>query len=417
MGRLHKLAKSASVRTSAIFYFGSLVSNISGYLFHLILIRLLAPAAYGEFLTYISFLYLLAIPSSTIGVFVTKYVADCYGKNDTVRINKFFYLVLQKIIVPFSAIGLLTILAAPLLSSLFKAHSIAFVVLGISVIVSLLASIIRSYALAFQYYVESTIVTIAEALTKIILAFILIRLGLAATGGVIALLATSLIGLLLYFYKIKPAILPRIEKTVNINIDLRKIFTYALIYSAGILSLMSVDVILVRLFFDPHTSGLYSGLSMLGRIIFYGTTPLVGMLLPFVTNRFAKKQTTKPVFLKLGLTTVFFGSVGLFAFTVKPALFITLISGNNYLENVLLLPKFSLYMFIFSVNYFILTYLMSVNRPQANWLLLLASISQALFIFCFHQSLLQIIDINLIIQICLLISLSLFYKIKTNNVR
>lgn len=417
MIRYIRSLKTPSVRNSGVYYLGSLIGNFGGYLFHLILLRLLTPAIYGEFLTYVSFLYLLAIPSGTISVFVTKYIANRHGKNNVLAINNFFYLILGKIIAPLTTIGILVIIFAPSLSVLFKANPSAFIVLGLNVVISLLSSVIRSYVLAFQHYFFNTAVVVSETLIKIILAYFFIMLGYGATGGVLALLITSLTSLVICFLKIKPALIPKLSKKTKTKIKLRRIFTNSFIYSAGFLSLMSTDVILVRLYFDTHTSGLYSGLSMLGRMIFYGTTPLAGFLLPFVANRYAKKQKTKIVFLKLGIVTTILGVIGLSIFTLIPEKIIIIISGSNYLENIPLLPKFSLTMFFFSINYFILTYLISINRSQANWILLIGTLLQVILIQIFHQTISQIININLIIQIYLLISLILFYKIKTNDVR
>lgn len=417
MKQIFRILNSPSARTSATFYLGSFISSVSNYLFHLLLIRLLAPAAYGEFLTYVSLLYLTTVPSGTVSILITKHVSQYYGKKDHSSINLYFYFILARVIIPSLLLGLGVILFSGPLSDLFKAEPFAFVVLGISIVTSLLGSILGSYILAFQQFIFSTILSFAGIIFKILLAFIFIKLGLGATGGIIAVFVSGLVSLIVLFIRIKPAIVPKISGTISKNIKIKNLLTYSLIFSTGTLSLMSADVLLVRLYFSPHQSGLYAGLSMLGRMIYFGIIPLSGLLLPLATSRFASQNNTKKIFYKLGLASLGLGGVGVTIFSLYPSLVISLLSGINYLAINSLLPLFSLSMLIFALNYYLLTYLIAVNKQSANLILLLATLIQPLLIALFHQSLNQVVNINLTIQASMLAGLLFYYKIYTRNIK
>lgn len=416
MEKLLRIIKSKTARTSAFYYCGNFIVSFGNYVFHLILIRLLAPAYYGEFLTYISFLYLLAIPSGTISVVVTKHIADYYGKRDTVSINHFFYFIIGKIIAPSLVLGFAVILFSTPLSHLFKAEPVAFVVLGISIFTSLIGSVLRSYVSAFQLFNFVTVLGFVDIIIKVILAVILVNLGLNATGPVIAILLTGLIILSIIYFKVKTSIYPKAPGKSLGNIKIRSNLFYSFLYSAGTLSLMSVDVLMVRIYFDTHTSGLYSGLSMLGRMIYFGVTPLSGLLLPMVSHRFAAHLNTKTVLRKLGLVSLVIGLVGVSIFSLNPEALISLLSGRNYLEVSGLLPLFAVTMLIFALSYFLLTFLIAVNRQKVNFILLLTALAQPLAIFISHDSITTVVYINLCLHSALLLALLIYYKTRTSNI-
>ena len=91
MKRIFRAISTPTARSTAFFYFGSFGLNVFRYFFHLILLRFLAPAEYGEFLSYLSLTYLLGIPTGTIATVITKYVAEFKGKGDKTSINLFFH--------------------------------------------------------------------------------------------------------------------------------------------------------------------------------------------------------------------------------------------------------------------------------------------------------------------------------------
>jgi O-antigen/teichoic acid export membrane protein len=416
MKRLLGLLTSHNARISAIHYFGSFTVNVGNYFFHLVLLRILSPDAYGEFLSYLSFLYLISIPSQTINILVSKYVASFFGKNDKVAINNFFYFLLNKTFLPTLILAIFIILSSSKLSILFKADPQAFVILSISLILSLFLSIIRSYILAFQKYIFNVALSLFEIAIKISLAFILIEMGFSATGAVLAILLTGIIILIASFLKIKKYIYPKLKTIKKLNINIKKMAFYSLIFSAGSVSLLSLDVLLVRLFFTPVESGIYSAVSVLARMIFYGLIPFASLMLPFVSHRFAAGLPTKTVLYKILAAVIAFGVFGSSLFASFPAKVIALLSGANYLAGTTILPLFSISLFFLGLSYILLSYLIAINKNKSALVLTAFFIIQPILITLMHQSLYQVVVINLSVQVSLFVSLLIYYYTQTKDV-
>lgn len=411
MRKFFRAFSTPTARTSAFYYFGNFSLSVGRYFFHLLLLRLLLPSEYGEFLAYLSLLYLLGIPNTTVSSVVVKFVAEFKGKHDHHSINQLFYYLVKKLAPVSLILGTLMIFFAGSLSSIFKAHPTAFVILGLSLFIGLISTIVKSYLLAFQRFVAQILIGFLEISVTLILAFIFIKIGLSATGAVLAQVISGIVSLIVCLYLIRKEIFP-ISTQTDTKFNLSSFTGYSLIFAVGSLSLLSSDVLLVRYFFNEHLSGIYSSLSVIGRIIYFGLGPLIGLVLPIASHRHASSGSSKIVFLKLGLVVIVFGLSATLLFAIFPGLIMGTLSGTNYLEGAVLLPLFALTMLFFSFSMFIISYLMAIGRPKSNLYLLAAAITQPFLILIFHQSLDQVVWSNLFLEsaLFLVLILAIFHE-------
>ena len=396
------------ILSTGFYYVTSIFSNFFRYVFHLVLLRLLAPGEYGEFSSYLSLLYILGIPTVIITNVVTKYVADFRGKGDAISINKLFYFLLNKINLVTIPVGLLLIIFSQPLAVLFKAHPLAFVILGISMFVSVFQAIINSYVLAFQKIVFLTVIGLVNVLMTIGLAVLFIKFGWGATGVVGAQILAGVVGAFISFWVIKGDIYPKIADNTIIKFNLLGFAGYSLMYAVGTSLMVSIDIIMVRIFFDAHTSGLYSSLSILGKMILFGLTPLTALVLPVAAHRHAQNGKIYLIFVKFGLVIFSLGIIGATVFSLFPVQIIKTLSGVAYIEVAGWLPYIVFTMAFFAFSQFIISYLMATNRPRATVLLLVATIVQPVLFFIFRNSFNDIIIANFVLQLGLFLALVLY---------
>ena len=409
MDRILRAVSTKTARTTAIYYVSSFGLNILRYFFHLILMKFLAPSAYGEFLSYLSLQYLLGIPMGTIATLSVKTISEFYGKNDRYSLNAFFYYIIRLTLPISTILALALVLLAPFLASIFKASPVAFVVLGISVLISLFSTVIYSYILGFQKFIFQTVLGFIGMAVSLFLAVILIKFGYGATGAVIAQLLAGILVTLISFLKIRPSIIPAVTKVKKFTLDIKSLTGYSLFYSIGTLSLVSTDILTVRFLLSPTDSGLYSALSILGRMILFGLTPLIGIVLPIATHRHASSGSAKSVFLKIGAVLTLLGLIGSGLFSFFPTLFIRYLSGSSYISAAPLLPFFAFSMFFFALSQFIVSYLMATGRPKATILLIVASVAQPVLFAMVGFSISHVVMVNFFLHATLLISLIITY--------
>ena len=408
MKRIFNSLSTPTAKSTMVFYVASFTQNIFRYLFHLILLRFLVPAEYGEFLSYLSLIYILSIPMGTVATVVTKFVTDFKAKDDSVSTNLFFYYLLKTLSPITVTLGLALIFFAGPLSVLFKAHPTAFVVLGLSMFVSLFQTIVTSYITAFQKFIFISLVGFVGIFLSIVLSILLIRLGLGATGAVLGQLIASIIGTLIIFWRIRPSIFPRLTVKKAPRFSLGGFTGFSFLFALGTLSLISTDILVVRAFSDSYFSGLYSALSILGRMILFGLTPLITLTLPIATHRHNVSGSANSVLIKLGSLILTLGLIGAGLFSLFPDFIVRILSGSQYLAITPYLWLFAFSMVFFALSQFILSFLMATGRPQANYLLLAATLAQPMTLYFFRSSFSGVIWSNFAIHLFLVLSLFLF---------
>ncbi len=350
MKRIYHALSSRTAISTAIYYAVSFGLNVLRYLFHLILMRFLSPGEYGEFLSYLSLTYLIGIPTGTLGNIVTKYVSEFRGKSDLTSINQFFYFILKSVFPITTILALLMVVFSQHLATFFKASPLAFMVLGVSLFISIFSTLISSYLVAFQRFIFQSFVGLLSVILNMILAVVFINLHLSATGAVLAQLVTGIITTLIIFFAIKPSIIPQDKSTKKFSLNLFEFTGFSFIFSLGTMSLLSTDVLVVRALVDQHISGVYSSLSILGRMILFGLLPISALILPLATHRFSATGDASKIFGKLLLAMFTLGMIGVSIFGLFPELIVGLLSGQAYLSAASFLPPFALSMFFFALK-------------------------------------------------------------------
>jgi len=347
----------------------------------------------------------------TVATVVTKFVSDFKAKDDSVSTNLFFYYLLKTLSPITITLGLALLVFANPLSVIFKAHPIAFVVLGFSIFVSLFQTIVMSYITAFQKFIFVSIVGFISIFLSIVLSILFIRLGLGATGAVLGQLVASIVGTLIIFWQIRPSVFPRPTVQYPPRFSLGGFTGFSFLFALGTLSLISTDILVVRAFSDSHFSGLYSALSILGRMILFGLTPLIVLTLPIATHRHAATGSAKSVLVKLGVLILALGVTGAGIFSLFPTFIVRVLSGSAYLAITPYLSIFAFSMVFFALSQFILSFLMAIGRPQANYLLLAATLIQPVILYLFRASFPGVIWSNFIIHLSLVLTLLIFFMV------
>jgi len=163
-----------------------------------------------------------------------------------------------------------------------------------------------------------------------------------------------------------------------------------------------MDVILVKHFFEPHQAGLYGGLSLIGRVIFYFTNSIPLVMFPLVVKRKAKGENIASLFY-LAMFLVTLPSVLITAFYyLLPELSINVFLGKNYLSIIPYLGFFAVFMTIFSILNVCVNFFLSIGKTKVYIPIIATTIAQVVLIYIFHNSFFQIIGVSLAVSLLLL---------------
>jgi O-antigen/teichoic acid export membrane protein len=401
---LRRIITSPKFYTSLIYFLGQTSLSFGRYLFHILLMRLFVPAQYGEFLSYLSLTYLISIPTGALSLVTVTKVATWYGAGALDNIRSFIPYLTRRFFWLFLIVGLVFAFFSQPLATVFKAEPGAFVVLGISLIITFYSSLIRSFLAGLQMFLFQTFVSFLEIIMIIGFAYFFVTAGYGATGAIIGQFLAAIVVTVLALIRLKSYLLP-IQLPAGFHVPLKQVLGFGLVNSMASMAFLSIDVLAIRAFMSPEQSGIYASLSMLGRMIFFGLNPIAGLAVPFLARRHGARLGTTLFFLIFLTSMIFLGTLVSFVFSIFPAQIIGILAGGSYLAGAGYLGYLAFSMSLLALNLFLAAYHFAVGHGQSNYIVFAMSLLQPVLIYIFRHDLYSVIIAGLAIQSVLFVTL------------
>lgn len=406
--------KHPLITGSFILVFGSLIANFFNFLFSIIMVRLLSPADFGTLSSVNAVITLPSLVASSISPLIVIFAATYFAEKK-LDLAKGLYFKLTKIFLLISIIiGIIFLIFIPQINQFFHINNNFLLVLTDLIIVfSILSAVNTSYLqakLAFKFYV---ILIISNALIKLISGYILVLIGYRVEGAVAGTYIGVLIPFFMSFFPLKFIFDKKITK--NPTISPKLFISYgipSMLISIGLSGFITNDLILVKHYFQPDTAGLYAGLAIMGKIIFFVSAPITSVMFPLIVQQHTKKDKFLNTFF-MSFIFILLPSVGLtLFFTIFPEFSVLFILKKKvYLGVIQYLTLFSVMISIYSLVSVLTNFYLSIKKTIIAYPLIIIAVLQILLIIINHQNLQQIITISLSLNIILLIYLFIYFPI------
>lgn len=404
-------SKNTLLKGSAIVMVGSVLGNFASYLFHLIMGRLLGPVDYGTLESLISITYFLGIPISVVTIIIIKFVSS--HKGDKRIISSFLNKIIKKMFF-FGLLGLAGfLLLFPFLKELVKTNSfILFLGVGIFSFLGIFPTIFSAFFQGIADFVKFTVISIFTSWSKLAVAIVLVLLGLRLSGAIYSIVLSTILTVVLCFFLIRKYIDLKNRDEINI----RKLFDGVMSYSFSVLilnismtSIYTADLILAKYFLSPQDAGKYAALSVLGKIIFFASSPLSSAMFPLISEKHSKGEKSDYLFWQSFLIVLGISFFVTLIYMFVPKIMINILFGKDYLDSAGYLPMFAIFISAYSLCAVFLNFYLSISKTKPVFVALGVSLLQILLIIIFHNGIGNIINVNVFIVSLLLLLLLLIY--------
>lgn len=395
---LKKILSNHFVRGGAIYSIASFSVSILNYLFNLVVARNFSLSLYGEYVSALSYVMVFSVPLTAFSMVVVSKIGSVkvdQRKNMARNIESW---VLSQMKSYFWGLVLLLIVLGYVLHIKGNLDYATILFIYCSVFLTLFSNLYLSSLQAFKEFLLAGLFIVFSSSLKLIAGLavvfffptlrnlyiaivVFVSLSLVLGRKLILYVSTNKIKYLkfnhfYYYLKRKKIILP-------------------LLATLGFTCLVNVDIILVKKFFDADNAGLFAALSLLGKIILYVSIPISTVAYSFFVDQDDEKKTNS-VLLLSGLIFIFIGVISSIIYYYFPELVITIIFGPKYLHirDLLFLSA------IFGTFYSLVTlYTQFLISKQSNWAIapLIAVVFQIILIYIRHQSLYEIMAINILV--------------------
>jgi len=390
------------INAEQIFMLTMLVVNGGNYAYNLILGRFLGPKVFSDAAILITFLLVLSFFGMTFQIVTTKYSVLLEGDLK----NKFIKTISKISITIGIFIGLLFIFFSKNLQTLVHTETdTMFHIFGIGIPLYFLMSVNRGIYQGENNLIQLSVTYITEMFARL---FITILLFLFASQLPTTILVSTGIALSFIFGLIpfQKTIFrkPTLENTLRL--DSKSIITFFALtafYELTQIIINNSDVILVKHFFDNQQAGFYASLALIGRVVYFVTWIFVMLLLPKVIQLKKEGRDTQPILMKYIFTIVLFSAATVLVTYIIPETVVYLMFGDDYLPIAPLLWEYALATAIFAVANVFSYYFLSISNYVPVVISALLGFTQVGLIVFFHDSLKQVVHMQVVAMLILLI--------------
>ncbi|MGA9511014.1 MAG: oligosaccharide flippase family protein [Candidatus Sulfotelmatobacter sp.] len=395
-----KTLKSQLLGGSLTLLAGSGLVGVTNLLYNVVTARLLGPTGFAHATAVYTLLMLLSCITLAFQVVCAKYVAKTESAEARGQV---FAGLHQRAWMAGLGIGLVLFL--------FKGPLTAYLNLPDPVLISLLAvgvafyvplGIRRGYIQGIHAFGPLAINFMLEGLVRLGGAIVLIEIGLGVRGAVLA----SVLAVFVSYFAALPSPGVTYLRFKGVAISFRE-GLQAIVFFSGQTVINNFDIVLVKHFFPPVEAGLYAAVALVGRLVNMCAWSVVNTMFPVSAGAGGDEhEATQVLFTSLSMVFLILSALIFGLWMVPSFLWKTLFGAQfelgSYGKLAPLLILYAITAGIYSLSSVIITYEMSRKIANTSWLQLAFSGAMALGIYVLHNTLREVIVIQLVLMIILL---------------
>lgn len=403
LNRLKKEFRGEMFRGSFILLVLLNLFNIFNFLYQVISARLLGAEEYGILGVLLGFVYIFTIPSESIQTVVSKYTVQ-FGKDG--KIKDLFAKSMRKFSFYGTICFIVFALISPLLSYYLGIQLGLMILTGLVLLCFFILPVGRGVLQGKKRFKEMGMTFALEGVVKVIAILALFWLGVS--GSIIAIILALLLSFLLAVYYVRDILK---KKREDVKIERFRAYSIPVLISISCLTaFFSLDVIFVSLFFSLKEVGFYAAVSMMGKLAYFGTSPISRALFPLAAERHEKNKNSGDL-LKRSLVYTLLAAVALIAiYFLIPNFLMGVIYGSEFLPAAGLIGYSAIAFSLLALAQMFVYYFISLNK-NANYVLIPAVAVQIVLIFLLHATLFQY-TLAIILGNAIVFMLLFFYGLK-----
>lgn len=405
MQKVKELLRSKIASASALLMLSMTVVNAGNYVYNLIMGRWLGPALFADLSLIVTLLLIVTFLTAPVQMTAARYSAIHTADGDTktlASVRRFIWFV---------ALGLglaLTVFfatLAPLLQRFFHTQSfLSFIIFGAALPFAMLQAVERGMLQGRTNFKILAISYQVEMWSRLLVSIALVALGLSVDGAVTGISLSYL-----FTWLVARHAVCGLETSENLSKEMRfALLGFAapvLVSQLGQILINNSDVILVKRFFATDEAGQYAALALIGRIVFFATWSVVTTMFPIVAQ---KQKMGEPhghlLWISLGIVVGVSAPVILLTLIV-PEFVVQVLFGEKYLGVAPLVWHYALATSLYAMANVVINYRLSLGMGKETGFAIAAGLAQVIGIMLFHQSLEQVVFVQVVVMTGLFISL------------
>lgn len=405
MNKIQVWLKNPIIAGSLVMIVGANLGSVLNYFYHFVIGRLLGPANYGELAVLFSVLVLLSIIPSSSGLVIIKFIAISKDSKEISGLISFFRSIILTISVGVLILGV--VFSSWIGNFLNIEQPTLFILVIVGFLISNLAFVNKSVLQGLVRFKAFVFTVLFENTLKLGLGVLFVSIGWSVFGAMVGLVLAYIAGWLMSWWLIR-----QYHDSTTFNVKKFKSVIYftipVFVQSITTTSLFTADMILVKHFFTAYEAGIYAAISALAKIVLFASGPVGAVMFPWIAKKQSRNENYWNIFdISMGLTVLIcLGLLGIYYFL--PFLAIQSLYGSAYFGGASLLFMIGLSLSLLTISMLLINFFLSIGKTWIVILPIIAAISQIVGINLWHQNLVEVINVSIIVCGGLLIGLLMY---------
>lgn len=269
----------------------NLLAGILGYVFQVLMGRLLTPGEFALFSAILALSMFLSSPLVALFMIVSRRVSLAFVSDGEAVLKSIYFGLLRNMTCGVLLFLILFFIFFSYLSEWLRAGDSKDVwLLGFILVGSAFVVLNAAFFQGKKLFSKLATVSVAGVVFKIIFSVVLIYLGFGVSGALLGVvLSLAIIWIYGVFYFNRSLSLKEAKNYSPLATYPLQLFP-VLVANLSFIAMTQLDMVMVNHFFDMDTAGIYAAASVLGKAVLYIPAGFVAALFPFVAERQAKNE-------------------------------------------------------------------------------------------------------------------------------
>lgn len=386
---------------SAIMLAGLGLVTLINFSYNIALARFLGPIAFGHTTAVYTLLILISAVTLSFQILTAKIVAQLESPEAQSLAYRNFHR--HGWAASFFVSLLLLFFRQAVTAYLNLPDSFLIVLLAIGTMFYVPLGARRGYIQGVCAFRQLALNLVLEGLVRLFGSLLLIEFGYGVPG-VIA--ANSAAVMTAYFFAA-----PKVHSLGDLRPDIPVAFREGLqaaVFFAGQVIINNCDIVVVKHFFPPESAGIYAAVALVGRVVFAFSWAIVSSMFPIAAEAGSRRQEDRgllgtSLLMVLGICIVFASVLRLAPSAIWTHLFGSQFGSAAGSHFRYLLVLYAVSTGVYGLCVVLIAYEMSRRIANTGWVQLVFSSAVVAGIYLFHNSLAQVIWVQIVVMALLLL--------------
>lgn len=373
--------------------FASVLSGGLGYLYQVLMGRLLEPGEFALLSAIMAFAMFLASPLNSILMIVSRKVSTLRAQGDMWQVRKVYFDAHKFVFYIFISLGVIFyFFLNHALDWLNTESHVAVLLLFVMLLMFSMQAVNNGFYQGFKFFRWLGFLGLMAALLKVVFSLAFVLYGYSVEGAIAGVVLAAAASWILGGYVLCRLIPAPREKELGVKVGYSlQPFLPVLAANVAFAVMTQLDMVLVNIFFDSTLAGTYAAASVLGKAVLYLPGGLVLALFPLVADNHANKTSSNLLLLQAVFLT---GAICTFA-SIVYWLFgneiISTLYGDQYTGAGELLRWYGFAILPLAFVLVAEHFLIAKGQVIFAWLFLLVAPLQIIAIYFWHENLSQVL--------------------------